>query len=160
MSGWNCPANDISTLLNCQKSCWGGLLQPQYHISYILEWTDAKHIYSDKQSIIDTNILQLWQSVRCSYLAVPSRLPNQQDLNLARKYLFSHFWRHMLGRMAGHKPVTNRTLSSFFICTNKKDKLATHMHTCKARLNPPLSSSSKYNSWKEECQQTCFAAIT
>ena len=87
-------------------------------------------------------------------------MPNQQDLNLVRKYLFSHVWHHMLGRMAGDKPVTNRTLSSFFICTKKNDNLATHMHTCKARLNPPLSSSSKYNSWKEKCQQTCFAAIT
>ena len=43
--------------------------------------------------------------------------------------------------------------SSFFFWINKNDKLATHMHTYKARLNPPLSSSSKYN-WKEKCQHT------
>ena len=64
---------------------------------------------------------------------------NWQDLNLVGKYFFSHVCHHIF---------------FFFSFGLKNDKLATHMHTYKARLNPPLSSSSKYNNWKEKCQHT------
>jgi hypothetical protein len=72
---------------------------------------------------------KLWQSMCCSYFEVLSRLPNQQDLNLVWKYLFSHVRRHMLDRIAGNKPITNRTWfsSSFsFVLT----KMTSWLHTC------------------------------
>jgi hypothetical protein len=59
-------------------------------------------------------------------------LLNQQD-QTCKKYQISHVWRCMVGRMAGDKPITNRTLSF------KNGKLGTHMCTCKAGPNPPLS---------------------
>ena len=57
----------------------------------------------------------------------------------------------------GKKIFLFTCLASYFlllIWINKNDKLDTHMHTYKARLNPPLSSSSKYNNWEEKCQHT------
>jgi len=47
---------------------------------------------------------------------------------LVRKYQISHVWHSMVGRMAGDKPITNRTLSF------KNGKLGTHMRTYKAGL--------------------------
>jgi len=39
-----------------------------------------------------------------------SHVAKSTGSNLVRKYQISHVWRSMVGRMAGDKPITHRTL--------------------------------------------------